>query len=64
MFGWFKNRRRRGLRSQPVPTAWLTYITANVPLYSRLPEADQEELQGHIQVFLAEKYFKDAAAWR
>ena len=30
----------------------------NVALYRRLPEEDRRELQGHIQVFLAEKRFE------
>ncbi len=30
----------------------------NFPTYNRLSPADQEELQGHIQVFLDEKYFE------
>jgi Mlc titration factor MtfA (ptsG expression regulator) len=58
MFGLFKNRRRTRLRSQPLPPDWLDNITRNVPFYNRLPRADQEELQGHIQVFLDEKCFE------
>jgi MtfA peptidase len=58
MFGWFKNRRRERLRSQPFPPTWLTIIKKNVPIYNRLPQADREELQGHIQIFLDEKYFE------
>ncbi len=38
--------------------AWLDIIHNNVPIYNHLPEADQRELQGHIQVFLAEKVFE------
>ena len=58
MFGMFRNRRRERLRSQPFPHSWLDMIKKNVPIYDRLPQADQRELQGHIQVFLAEKYFE------
>jgi len=58
MFGIFRNRRRKRLRSQPFPQSWLTIIKKNVPFYERLPQADQGELQGHIQVFLAEKCFE------
>jgi MtfA peptidase len=58
MFGWFKHRRRKQLRSQPFPPTWLTIIKKNVPIYNRLPQPDQEELQGHIQIFLDEKYFE------
>ena len=33
-------------------------MEAHCPFYHRLPEADQRELQGHVQVFLAEKSFE------
>ena len=58
MFGFFKRRRRERLRSAPFPPAWLEIIEKNVPFYARLPEADRRELQGHVQVFLAEKNFE------
>ncbi len=58
MFGWFKNRRRKRLRARPIPETWLAIIKQKVPIYNRLPRADQEELQGHIHVFLEEKYFE------
>ncbi|MBI2472167.1 MAG: zinc-dependent peptidase [Planctomycetes bacterium] len=57
MFG-FKHHRRDSLRTAPLPQAWLKIIEDNVPFYRCLPEADQRELQGHIQVFLAEKHFE------
>src|SRR6478752_6069903 len=58
MFGFFKRRRRDRLRSTPLPTSWLAIIDKNLPMFERLTEADQRELQGHVQVFLAEKYFE------
>ena len=58
MFNLFKQLRRKRLRSQPFPPAWLDIIKKNVPIFNRLPQADQRELQGHIQVFLAEKYLE------
>ncbi len=58
MFSFFKKRRRQRLRTEPFPSAWLTVIKKNFPIYDRLPQADQQELQGHIQVFLAEKLFE------
>jgi len=61
MFNLFKQHRRKRLRSQPFPLSWLDIIHKNVPIYDRLPEADQRELQGHLQVFLAEKYFEGCA---
>jgi Mlc titration factor MtfA (ptsG expression regulator) len=58
MFGFFKRRRRDRLRAVPMPAAWVEIIDKNVPLCKRLSEADQRELHGHVQVFLAEKYFE------
>lgn len=50
--------RRKRLKSQPFPPAWVQLLERRVPLYERLPEADREELKGHILVFLAEKNFE------
>jgi len=58
VFGFFKRRRRERLRSAPFPPAWLEIIEKNVPSYASLPEADRRELQGLVQVFLAEKHFE------
>ena len=58
MFGFLKRRRRERLRATPFPSAWLEILEKNFPLYRRLSAADQRELQGHIQVFLAEKQFE------
>lgn len=55
---FFKSRRRRKLRARPFPPAWRASLEADMPLYLRLPEADRRELEGHIQVILAEKYFE------
>jgi Mlc titration factor MtfA (ptsG expression regulator) len=57
MFG-FKKRRRNRLTSQPFPDEWLAIIERNVPYYRLLPEADQNELQRHIQIFIGEKRFE------
>jgi len=35
-------------------------LERNVPIYGRLSDADRTELQGHVQVFLAEKRFEGA----
>src|SRR5436190_18759549 len=57
-FKFLKQRRRRNLKGKPFPSAWRSIITRNVPLIRRLPPADQIELLGHVQVFLAEKRFE------
>jgi Mlc titration factor MtfA (ptsG expression regulator) len=46
-------RRRKRLRAQPFPQAWLAILQKNVPYYAKLPEADRRELEGHIQVLAA-----------
>jgi Mlc titration factor MtfA (ptsG expression regulator) len=58
MFGFIKRRRRQRLRSAPFPQGWLEIIKRNVRLYRHLPEADRRELQGLVQIFLAEKHFE------
>jgi Mlc titration factor MtfA (ptsG expression regulator) len=58
VFGFFKQRRRERLRSEPFPPEWEAILRRNVPCYARLIEADRRELQGHIKVFLAEKHFE------
>lgn len=63
MFG-FKDRRRKKLASRPFPEAWLRLLRQNVPLYARLPPADQEELKRHIVIFLAEKRFEACGGLR
>ncbi len=56
MFG-IADRRRKRLKNQPFPAEWLQ-VLEQLPIYQLLPEADQGELRGHIQVFLAEKSFE------
>lgn len=58
MLHFSKKRRRERLRSTPLPEGWVRIIEKNFPLYNILPPRDQEELRGHIQVFLAEKEFE------
>ncbi len=57
MFG-FKKRRRNRLAAQQFPDEWMAIIERNVPFYRLLPEADQKELQRHIQIFISEKRFE------
>src|SRR6266581_1983262 len=60
-FGFLKQRRRRNLKGKPFPAAWRSIIRRNVPIFRRLPQADQIELLGYVQVFLAEKRFEGCA---
>src|SRR3990170_6131457 len=54
----FRRRRRERLRSSPFPPEWRRILERNVPLFSRLPAADREELFGHIQIFISEKHWE------
>lgn len=58
VFGFLKRRRRRNLRAQPIPPAWTFILSRNLPVFRRLPVADQVELLRHVHVFLAEKRFE------
>ena len=60
MFGFLRRRRRRRLRAAPFPDAWRAILERRVALWRRLPAADRRELEGHIQVLLAEKHFEGA----
>jgi MtfA peptidase len=50
--------RRLKLRSTPLPLAWREILHRRFPLFACLSPADQRDLEGHIQVFLAEKQFE------
>ncbi|HEX6251375.1 MAG TPA: M90 family metallopeptidase [Gemmatimonadaceae bacterium] len=58
VFGFLRQRRREQLRARPFPDSWRRVVERNVPMFRRLPAADQAELLGHVQVFLAEKRFE------
>lgn len=57
---WFKERRRKKIRRRKFSSAWRKTIERNVPFVRYLPPGDREELEEHIQVFLAEKRFEGA----
>ena len=50
-------RRRNRLKHRPFPPLWNAVIENNLPIYLRMSPAERRRLQGHIQVFLAEKQF-------
>jgi Mlc titration factor MtfA (ptsG expression regulator) len=58
IFEFLTQRKRRNVRARPFPSAWKSIITRNVPIFRRLPLADQKELLGCVQIFLAEKHFE------
>lgn len=58
MIRWLQRRRRAEIRRRPFPAAWREIVNRNVRYVGLLPPADRAELEGHIQVFLAEKHFE------
>ena len=58
VFGFLTSRRRNALRVSEVPREWRTIVERNIAVFHRLSAADQAELLGHVQVFLAEKHFE------
>ena len=50
-------RRRAKLRARPFPAAWRDILDRRVPHYRLLPGDLRSQLEGHIQVFIAEKPF-------
>jgi Mlc titration factor MtfA (ptsG expression regulator) len=54
----FRDYRRERLMNQPFPPEWEKILYRNVALYRYLPDPLKKELQGYIQVFLAEKTFE------
>ena len=53
-----KERQREKIRSAPFSSDWEEIIRTNFPLYLKLSNDEQEQLQKHIQVFLSEKSFE------
>ena len=57
MFG-FKRRRRQRLRRTPLSDEQRSVLASQLPLFGKLAAADRRELEGLVQVFLAEKRFE------
>ncbi|MGB8701684.1 MAG: M90 family metallopeptidase [Thermosynechococcaceae cyanobacterium] len=49
--------RRNRLKRCPFPAQWAATVEQILPIYAGLSKLEQQRLQGHIQVFLAEKQF-------
>jgi Mlc titration factor MtfA (ptsG expression regulator) len=54
----FKHKRREKLRARPLSAEQRATVRRNVAFVSALSAEDQRELEGHVQVFLAEKTFE------
>ncbi len=55
--GFVRDRRRRRVFELPFPEPWQAILKQKFPLYNRLPEDLRQQLHGHMNVFLSEKYF-------
>jgi len=54
-----RRKARRGkLRAARTPPEWRRFLSEDVPLFNHLPPDLQEQLLGHVNVFLAEKRFE------
>ena len=60
MFAFWRKHRRAELRAAPFPEAWRTITAECVPYVLALSEEDRRELEGLVQVFMAEKSFEGA----
>ncbi len=58
MFGFFKKWQRANIRRKIFPSEWREVLKANFEIYKQLSFADQQEIQTHILIFLAEKKFE------
>ncbi|MEA5515678.1 M90 family metallopeptidase [Nodularia sp. UHCC 0506] len=50
-------QRRNLVKGRPFPPLWTAVIENHLPIYLKLSPDERRRLQGHIQVFLAEKQF-------
>ncbi|MDB4933243.1 MAG: hypothetical protein JWP87_215 [Labilithrix sp.] len=55
IFDLFKRRRRDAIRKHPFPEAWREILDRDVAYVAKLTAEDRTELEGLVQVFLAEK---------
>lgn len=58
MLAFLKKRRWERLRAEPFPPEFIPILTANVPVYHRLPDDLRAQVHGHINVLLSEKHFE------
>lgn len=51
--GWLRDRRLQ----EPYPSHWKEILESRVPVYNRLPTRLKDQLEQHVQLFLAENSF-------
>jgi len=60
-FPWSKSQHRRELLASAFPADWLQTLTANVPVYSRLTNTQQQTLRDTARILVAEKSWEGAS---
>jgi hypothetical protein len=55
---FFRDRRRAALRAEPFPEAWRAIMDRDVAYAAQLDADERRELEGLVQIFLAEKHFE------
>ena len=55
---WRRRGRRKRLLSEPIRPEWKEILEKHVPLYSRMPARLQIQLEGLVNLFIAEKRFE------
>ncbi len=58
IFDFFKKGRRAELRDKPLTTEEHAILAAGVPYLAKLTDEERKEIEGLIQIFLAEKSFE------
>jgi len=54
----WQSLKRKKLLATPFPPDWRRLVEASCPFFHRLVVGDQRELEGYVQIFLAEKQFE------
>ena len=55
---WFAERRRKRIREEEFPAAWIEILERNVVVYSRLTEDERTRLREDLHVLIEEKYWE------
>ncbi|MGB3211318.1 MAG: M90 family metallopeptidase [Desulforhopalus sp.] len=58
MFNWFRKNRRRKILQTPFPQIWRDILVETVLHYQYLDQAEKEQLEQLVQVFISEKSFE------
>jgi len=61
VFNLRKNQKRKTIFNLVTPAEWVSNIKKNVAIFHFLPKHLQQELLGHVNVFLSEKFFSGHA---